>query len=172
MKYLRTLLRKSTRDSGANFSWKTILQSIFWIHKFKWRKNAISNAINQNKLFQIGWDKFNSEIDLISILNSIRRANVLVDVLLSEKQQAMLRYQKNCLIDCQSETTQVNNQEKREIQRHLDIDIFSDLNDENHQERNIDKILLEGMFVKEEWDLSKVNNEIPHFKDDEGIGVW
>ena len=75
---------------------------------------------------------------------------MLVDVLLSEKQQAMLRYQKNCLIDCQPETIQVNNQENREIQRHLDIDIFSDLNDENHQERNIDKILLDGIFAKEE----------------------
>ena len=96
---------------------------------------------------------------------------MLIDVLLSEKQQAMLRYQKNVLIDCQPETAQVNKQEKREIQRHLDIDIFSDLNDENHQERNIDKILLEGIFVKEEWDLNKVNNEIPHFKDDEWIEI-
>jgi hypothetical protein len=55
--------------------------------------------------FGVGKDKFLEELDLINIIKTMRKVKILTQVLLSNKQKYLLKFQKNNVIDSTSSGT-------------------------------------------------------------------
>ena len=103
----------------------------------------------QSIMFKNGCEKINSELDIISLVNSIRRANILATVLLNEKQQALCRYQNFMLLDSNQDFNNIKkiNSNFKENQWHDDIDIL--LKDDTFwEEQEVNQRLIEGVLIE------------------------
>ena len=100
-------------------------------------------------MFKNGCEKINSELDIISLVNSIRRANILATVLLNEKQQALCRYQNFMLLDSNQDFNNINKIDSnfKENQWHDDIDIL--LKDDIFwEEQEVNQRLIQGVLIE------------------------
>ena len=80
------------------FKWGNVLLMVFWYPWFSllWRQKS---KISQNfKTFKSGEQKIKKELDIKNILNSIRNANSLVNVVLNKRQKFLLQYQQQSVI--------------------------------------------------------------------------
>ena len=141
------LFSRSVLNNNTSFSWKVIIYSIFCCFKRKCRKNW-SELAEQSVVFSNGCDKINEELDVVSLVNSVRRANILVSVLLNEKQQALCRYQNSILLDSKQESKRNLSYKSKtwDQQWHDDIDaILKD--DDFNEEQEVNHKLIEGVVV-------------------------
>lgn len=63
-----------------------------------------SQLDEQSVVFSNGRDRVNAELDIVSLVNSIRKADILASVLLDDKQQVLCRYQNSVLLDSNRES--------------------------------------------------------------------
>ena len=88
---------KFLEEDGIDFSWKTILYSIFCCSK--WRcKNKKSKIYQDYQYFEKGHEQLQHELDIYQIVNSIRDSNILVSILFDQKQKILCDYQHSNLI--------------------------------------------------------------------------
>ena len=163
---LTTLSSRSVQNNNTSFSWKVILYLIFCCFKRKCNKNC-NELAEQSVVFNNGCDKINEELDIVSLVNSVRKANILVSALLNEKQQVLCRYQNSILLDSKQESKRNLSYRSKtwDQQWHDDIDaILKD--DDFNEEQEVNQKLIEGVI---KWNnencishpnfISKVNTE-------------
>ena len=66
------------------FSYKDILWSLFWLNKWKWKKQSCTDRVTNNQIYNDGLNELNSELDWVAIINSVRKLNALVESMIDE----------------------------------------------------------------------------------------
>ena len=138
---------KSAIDSGVSFNWKAILHSILQLKKLKCWKKCRQDSITKISLFESGCDKLKAEIDVVSLIHSARKSDIISNVLFDDKQQAMWRYQRQLLIEESQpyKSSFEDSIEQMEIQRHVDIDAFLDCKENIDWDIDTNRKLIHGM---------------------------
>ena len=67
-----------------SFSYKDILWSLFWLNKWKWKKQSCVNRVTNSQIYNDGLNELNSELDWVAIINSIRKLNALVESMIDD----------------------------------------------------------------------------------------
>ena len=142
-----TLSSRFVQNNNTSFSWKVIIYSIFCCFKRKYSKNW-SELAEQSVVFNNGLNKIKEELDIVSLVNSVRRANILVSALLNEKQQVLCQYQNSILLDSKQESKRNLSYRSKtwDQQWHDDIDaILKD--DDFNEEQEVNQKLIEGVVI-------------------------
>ena len=66
------------------FSYKDIFWSLFWLNKWKWKKQSCANRVANNQIYNDGLNELNSELDWVAIINSVRKLNALVESMIDD----------------------------------------------------------------------------------------
>ena len=66
------------------FSYKDILWSLFWLNKWKWKKQSCVDRVTNNQIYNDGLNELNSELDWVAIINSVRKLNALVESMIDD----------------------------------------------------------------------------------------
>ena len=62
-----------------SFTWKDTFWSMLALFKWKWQKTIYSKRFKNYHVYQEGIKSFNSELDCVSIINSIRRFDAFIE---------------------------------------------------------------------------------------------
>ena len=76
----------------------SILFSIFCCKKWRWIKKN-SEIYKRNQQFEKGCKLLDKELDLCQLVKSIRNTNILISILLDQKQKTLCKYQHSNIID-------------------------------------------------------------------------
>jgi len=82
---------KSLKHDWYKFDYKNLFFNVFYWHK--WAKKDKSHRLKQYKYLEEGDEKLTKEIDLVNLIDSIRKVNVLTSILLTEDQRVLLEGQ-------------------------------------------------------------------------------
>ena len=85
------MLKSIQRRKNYTFEWRNILYMLFWMPFWYWKWRRNSKFHENYKTFKVGEQKIIRELNIKSIIKSIRRSNALVDILL-DKKQLLLKY--------------------------------------------------------------------------------
>ena len=72
---------RSTNQNSSKISlwWKDTIWSLFKIYKLKWTNMKYSNRNRNIQIYKEGVKEFNSELDWVAIINSIRKLNTFIE---------------------------------------------------------------------------------------------
>ena len=95
LKILVLYLLKSNIDRKEQFSnqhkvaftWRDTFWSLFLCSKFRWRKQSWVHLNANEDIYKQGVKELNSELDWITIINSIRRLNFFVESIIDTKEK-------------------------------------------------------------------------------------
>ena len=82
----------------VNFNCKDTLWVLFWWNKWRFKRHKRLEMNIRNKLYNQGVEKLSNELDWVSIINSIRELNVLVQLIIDENQRELIKFHKDNLL--------------------------------------------------------------------------
>ena len=91
--FLKSKIGKNVQFSNQHkvtFTWKDTLWSLFLCSKFRWRKQSWVHFNTNDDIYKQGIKELNSELDWITIINSIRRLNFFLDSIIESKEKHIL----------------------------------------------------------------------------------
>lgn len=91
---------------GFKYGYRSILHYIFCCVICR-RKNSMryKPGFRDHLYFEVGQEKLLDELDCVTIIKSIRRLNILTQILLNKRQKFMIKFQRNNVIDSSSSGT-------------------------------------------------------------------
>ena len=73
------------------YSIKELIFDIIWLHRWKFKGKTWLNRNKRHNAFTQAIKEFNSELDWVSIIKSIREMKAMIDIMMSENQQKLLK---------------------------------------------------------------------------------
>ena len=84
-----------------SLNWKDTFWSFFKIYNWKWTNRKFSHRNRNIQIYKEGVKEFSSELDWVSIINSIRKLNKLIEPPSESSNQPISRiFTKSLQIDC------------------------------------------------------------------------
>ncbi|CDW71370.1 UNKNOWN [Stylonychia lemnae] len=169
---LNSILLNLIKRKRFSYTGRNILEYIvncLCLKKIKTLKHQ--KAYKNQFIFKKGQDKFLDELDVISILKSMRQVKLLTQVLLNQRQNMILKFQRKNLIETSSSSEDSDNNNRFYTSKLMEsknpmirLIIFGKLKKmvqsyKSQKLEDLDKRLLRGLFIRKLKDFDEDEQE-------------
>jgi len=87
-----------------NFFYSRRLMFQYVVHCLCWRKKKLANRFRMrpHKLFLRGKEKLNEELDIVSIMKTQERTNLLTNIIMNKGQQLLFNFQRKTVLETEN----------------------------------------------------------------------
>ena len=164
---INTVLISIINRKRFKYTFRDIINYIFRCICFRSKQRLRSNmrqdqSFKKQYIFQKGTKKLSQELDVLNLLKSIRQIKLLTQVILSQKQKLLLRFQRKNLIESSSSSGNSDDYNRYETIKLMEsrnpmirLVIFGKIkrmitsfNKNGERLKTIDRRLLRGLFIR------------------------